>query len=141
MEFFNVAMKFVINLLGKIEGFIGFALKVLGFAKDFFPNLIEIIEPLIQVEQMRVDEVMEDPESTPEDIEDAKEMARETVVDLAKEVLSASPRFVPEPIIRMVMEAVYYTRKFMVEEGTYYDSEEIKEHATEWLKTWGGHGK
>ena len=75
-------------------------------------------------------------------MEQAKTEAREGAVAEAKESLSASPRYVPEYVIRATVEAIAYGKKYMRENGTKYDEAEVMKHAQDMLSKYGaGQGR
>ena len=141
MSFIDTVVSFVMELLGKVKGYIEAFLNFLEALENSFPGLVAIIEPLVDKGQEIIDAVISNGGS--EDmVEAAKTEAREGAVAEAKESLSASPRYVPEYVIRATVEAIAYGKKYMRENGTKYDEAEVMKHAQDMLSKYGaGQGR
>lgn len=125
---FNWIMKWI----GKIREWLTLADSVVAWGEDNYPGLLEVIMPLINYTWDMVGKGNM-----------TKSEAREWAVGEAKEQLRGSPRFVPEWVIRIFIEAIVGKMKHMKLGPSYYDKEEVMRHAHEVLSgrrggPWGG---
>lgn len=138
----------LVQLLTKALTYESFALMIIDGAKVFFKGLVELLTPLIEQENEAISALIE--AGAPENqIEERKAIAAHNVTEAAKAELSASPSWIPTPILKAVQEAIVYVTNYGGKEDSRneyakskgffrsYESEEYKDVVDRLNKGWG----
>lgn len=130
------------GFIDKIFGWLRTAFKWVDLANQWlndvetnYPGLITIIKAIWDSLQDKITQAKDEYSRTGNEValDAAKAKVREEGVTIALNTFKASPRFIPEPVIRAVWEMITLKHG----DYEYYDLQKVKEHALYWLSKRG----